>query len=173
MHFFKPSSPPMDFASFLAHEGTDNQGRTLQQIWAYNHGEMESYHDYIQVVFPTNEPSQFNSGPGYLNSPELIASLRANPTVVANMIISANWFLDFLQETNQWHSEFDHNQLRITRVIKSLRLLVSDEKAYDFRDIVYEMLPHNHHVNQRTLQFWQDACPDLTPRPSSPKQYPV
>lgn len=169
MHFFNQTSPsPMDFASFLANEGTDYQGRTLQQIWAYDHQKMESCHDYIQVVFPTDEPSQFNSGPGYLDSPELIASVRANPAVKNNMILSANWFLDFLEDTHHWHSAFDHNQLRITRIIKSLRLLVSDEIAHDFRDIVHEMLPHNHRVNQRTLQFWIDACPDLTPKPSSP-----
>ena len=167
--YFSPAHPPtpMDFASFLANNGPDYQGRTLAQIWAYDHTQMENLHDYIQVVFPTHEPSRFNARSLHLDSPELIASLRANPVVRENMVRSANWFLDFLQESHHWHASHDHNQLRITRIIKSLRLLVSDEKAHDFRGIVYEMLPDNHRVNPRTLQYWKDACPDLPPKSSA------
>ena len=50
-----------------------------------------------------------------------------------------------------------HNQLRITRVIECLRLLVSDEEADNFYKNVLELIKDNNQVNMRTLNFWKNA----------------
>ncbi len=55
---------------------------------------------------------------------------------------------------NTWH---DHNQLRITRVIEYLRLLVSDKEADNFYNNVLELIEYNNQVNTRTLNFWLNA----------------
>ena len=56
-----------------------------------------------------------------------------------------------------WNSQYDHNQLRITRVIECLRLLVSNEEANKFYDNVLELIKDNNQVNMRTLNFWKNA----------------
>ena len=48
----------MDFEKFLTNQGSDFKGRTLDEIWSYSDNEIESTHDFIQIVFPTNKPSQ-------------------------------------------------------------------------------------------------------------------
>ena len=40
---------------------------------------------------------------------------------------------EFLARSQKWRTGYDHNQLRISRVIKSLRLLISDEAANSFK----------------------------------------
>ena len=56
-----------------------------------------------------------------------------------------------------WNARHDHNQLRITRVIECLRLLVSDEEADNFYNNVLQLIKNNNQVNMRTLNFWKNA----------------
>ena len=62
----------------------------------------------------------------------------------------------FLKRNHQWKNRYDHNQLRITRIIKSLRLLVSDNEADRFYKSILELLG-NAKVNNTTLEFWKNA----------------
>ena len=56
-----------------------------------------------------------------------------------------------------WNTKLDHNQLRITRVIECLRLLVSDEEADNFYNNVLELIKDNNQVSKKTLNFWKNA----------------
>ena len=56
-----------------------------------------------------------------------------------------------------WNAKLDHNQLRITRVIECLRLLVSDEEADNFYNNVLELIKDNNQVSKKTLNFWKNA----------------
>ena len=69
---------------------------------------------------------------------------------------SSSWFLSFLKRNNHWKSRYDHNQLRITRVIECLRLLVGDDEADNFYKSVLELCPNND-INTTTLEFWKNA----------------
>ncbi|MGH9411741.1 MAG: opioid growth factor receptor-related protein, partial [Vicinamibacterales bacterium] len=40
--------------------GSDDEGRTLQQILAWDDDRLERAHDYIQWLFPTRQPSGVN-----------------------------------------------------------------------------------------------------------------
>ena len=44
---------------FLEGSGTDRQNRKLKDIWLMQHSEIENTHDFIQWVFPLNEPSSW------------------------------------------------------------------------------------------------------------------
>ena len=61
--------------------------------------------------------------------------------------------LKFLELNNNWQNSYDHNQLRISRIIQSLRLLVSNEEADKFYKIILGMLKANNQVNNETLEF--------------------
>ena len=147
----------MNFEEFLTHRGKDFKDRTLQDIWSYSDKEIERRHDFIQVIFPLNKPSQAVSHGYFLNSKELVNQIKTNKNAVINISKSSQWFYSFLERNRYWNTRHDHNQLRITRVIECLRLLVSDEEADNFYNNVLELIEDNNQVNTRTLNFWSNA----------------
>src|SRR5258708_250993 len=80
---------------FYRGTGTDHNGRTLADIWAYSDAELESIHDFIQWLFPLREPSQFNPEAPLLSDSD-IAEFRADPKLRENLLRSFEVFLAFL-----------------------------------------------------------------------------
>ena len=117
----KHQASEMDFEKFLSHQGSDHKGRTLNDIWGFSDEEIEGIHDFIQLVFPTNKKSQSVFHGLYLDSEELIETLRTNQQVRQSLITSSKWFLGFLQRNNHWKRRHDHNQLRITPRIATIK----------------------------------------------------
>ena len=147
----------MDFEKFLTNQANDFKGRNLDLIWQYSDAEIENNHDFIQLIFPTNKQSQ-NSFHGYfLDNELLIDKLKNNEAVRENVMKSAAWFLGFLSRNTSWISGYDHNQLRITRVIESLRLLVSDEAANEFFQSILSLVKDPSLINPATIKFWEEA----------------
>ena len=56
---------------------------------------------------------------------KIIALLNKLKENHLNIIKSKDWFIKFLKRNDQWKLYSDHNQLRITRIIECLRLLIS------------------------------------------------
>ena len=83
--------------------------------------------------------------------------IKNNKEAVNNIIQSSKWFFSFLERNMYWNSQYNHNQLRITRVIECLRLLVSDEAADNFYNNILKLIKDNNEVNMRTLNFWKNA----------------
>ena len=70
----------------------------------------------------------------------------------------ADWYGRFLERNNFWMKGHDHNHLRITRVIRCLRLLVDDDEADAFRIEVYSLLGDKlSSIPLRTRAFWDEA----------------
>ena len=114
-------------------------------------------HTFIQWLFPLAEPSLSSPGSPTLNADE-IAALRGLSAVRENILNSADWYGAFLSRNPHWKVRYDHNHLRITRVIKSLRLLVDDVQPKRFRERVFQMLGEDHAiVGQKALEFWNKA----------------
>ena len=144
----------MDIVGFLEGKTPDQRGRMLSMLWNQTDDEAETIHDYIQWMFPLDEPSQAVNGAPVLNDLD-IDEIRENQLAVDNLEKSARWFLGFLERNDHWLTNYDHNHLRITRAIKSLRLLTSDTVADAFRDKVTELAGDNLSlVNQKALDFW-------------------
>ena len=151
------SSKKMDFEKFLTNQGPDFKGRSLEEIWTYSDNKIESTHDFIQIVFPTNKPSQATFNKLYLDNEKLIKKLKNNSAVTKNLIKSAAWYLSFLDRNDAWQKGYDHNQLRITRVIESLRLLISDEAANEFFKAILRLVKDPTILNPTTIKFWEEA----------------
>ena len=151
------SNKKMDFEKFLTNQGPDFKGRTPDEIWSYSDNEIESTHDFIQIVFPTNKPSQATFNKLYLSDQTLIDKLKNNPKAIINLEKSAAWFLSFLNRNDAWKKGYDHNQLRITRIIESLRLLVSDEAADEFFKAILRLVKDPTILNPSTMKFWENA----------------
>ena len=146
----------MNFKNFLIGKGSDFKGRTIQDIWNYSDEEIESIHDFIQVLFPLNKKSQSVFNGYYLDTDDLIQNLKDNEQVKENIFKSSEWFLSFLKRHDYWKRRYNHNQLRITRVIECLRLLVGDDEANNFYKSVIELCKDKN-INKKTIGFWNNA----------------
>ena len=62
----------MNFLTFLKNEGPAFKGRYLEDIWNYTDTEIEGIHDFIQIVFLLNQPSQNSFHGYYLNDKSAI-----------------------------------------------------------------------------------------------------
>ena len=147
----------MDLIAFLKNEDVDFKNRTLSDIWAYDDNQIEANHDYIQLLFPLNKPSRHSFHNVYLSYDTQIAEIRSSEIIQANIRISAHWFLMFLKRVQHWRVGYNHNQLRITRIIECLRLLVSDSDADKFFQDVLSILGTDIKINEHTFKFWREA----------------
>ena len=48
----------MDLYKFLKNEERDFQYRFLEDIWNFSDDEIENYHNFIQLLFPLDKPSE-------------------------------------------------------------------------------------------------------------------
>jgi hypothetical protein len=142
---------------FLEGKTPDRRGRILAMLLQQTDDQAETTHDYIQWLFPLDEPSRSVNGAPVLTELE-IGEIRDSSLAQANLARSAGWFLSFLERNNHWITNYNHNHLRITRVIKSLRLLASDEAADEFRDKVLALAGDNLNlVDKKARGFWAIA----------------
>ena len=147
----------MDIYKFLKGLEPDDQGRLIHQIWNFSDIEIERTHDFIQRLFPLNEPSAMSLNKFYIKDPALIERIRIDPTIVNNLIASKNFFLGFLSRNDQWQRHHNHNQLRITRVIKSLLLLLSRDDAESFHQDVISLIHSNSLIPTKAYEYWSNA----------------
>lgn len=162
---------------FLTGKGTDHLGRTLPSYWDCDDNEMEKCHDRIQFMFPLHEDSKMTKNFPIITE-ELVDEMEADGTIKEareNMVKSAEFFLKFLGITNDisamiingvqsyysikgnWLRDGDHNLLRITRMIRSLRLFDLDAIAIELYGH-FKLIGESADINQRTLDFWRKAA---------------
>ena len=147
----------MSLVNFLNGTSPDHQGRYLRDIWDFDDKAIEQTHDFIQWMFPLTEKSMSVPGVPTL-SPDDIAAIRTSEVARANLEKSAQWYLGFLQRNNHWIKSYDHNHLRITRVIKALNLLLSQRVALTLLNSVLEVAGDEvNSVNQNAIRFWRVA----------------
>ena len=148
----------MDYLDFLSNGGPDFKGRTLELIWSFTDQQIESTHDFIQIIFPLNKASESVFHGYYLNSEDLVEQIRNSPIAKENILQSSKWYLSFLKRNIWlWNRNYDHNQKRITRVIECLRLLISQDEADKFYDDVLKIIKDDNKINQTSLNFWKNA----------------
>ena len=101
----------------------------LSDIWSYSFERLEDEHDYIQWMFPLNESSAHNNKAPILTE-EDIKTFRESPILKWRVMTSVHIFMRFLHfNIESWLTEFDHNQLRITRMLKCLMLFDMEHEA--------------------------------------------
>ena len=149
----------MNFENFLTNIEPDYKNRFLNDIWNFTDEDIEHTHDFIQLLFPLNEQSESVFHGYYLNTKRSIINIKSNDLAKSNIVTSSKWFLSFLERNTHWRRRHDHNYLRITRIIKSLRLLVSDEEANKFYKSFIELIDESlrSKINLTTLSYWENA----------------
>ncbi|MGE3808903.1 MAG: opioid growth factor receptor-related protein [Gemmataceae bacterium] len=167
----------MDFVKFYLGTTPDYLGRKLQALWRLSDEDLETGHDFIQVLFPLPERSQAIPGAPVIDEAAL-AEFRDNATIQANLLRSFERMLnfygfkldkprkevakadDFRRKAENWLFPNDHNHLRITRMMKCLRAVgLGDYAAAFYRALA--PLADPKHVTAETLRYWQTAA-DVT-----------
>ena len=115
--------------------GTDGAGRTVFEVVAMSDQDIEQIHDFIQWLFPLDQPSGANRRAPTLNA-EDVAAIHASGLAQIALAAGTDRMAHFYQRNSHWLVDHDHNHLRITRIIKSLRLLRGPGEAEDFRQII-------------------------------------
>jgi len=146
-----------EIVGFLEGKTPDHRGRILAMLLQQTDHQAETTHDYIQWLFPLDEPSRSVNGAPVLTELD-IDEIRQSSLAQANLAESARWFLGFLERNDHWITKYNHNHLRITRVIRSLRLLASDEAADEFKDKVLVLAGDNLNlIDQKARGFWVNS----------------
>jgi len=142
---------------FLNGTSPDHRGRYLRDIWDFDDKTIEHTHDFIQWLFPLTEKSMSVPGVPTLSVDD-IAAIRNSEVTRANLERSAQWYLGFLQRNDHWIKSYDHNHLRITRMIKSLRLLSEDKSAEKIKANLIDFLANRLDTIGLTARtFWDIA----------------
>jgi hypothetical protein len=142
---------------FLEGDGLDGAGRRHAQILSFGLGALESHHDFIQWLFPLTEASEAVPGSPVL-SPEDVAALRASTVAQGRLAAAAERMAVFYETTDHWLRPSDHNHRRISRIIKSLRLLCGDLAAVQFRRrILMRVASRNAPVSEVSQRYWAQA----------------
>jgi hypothetical protein len=156
----------------------DSEGRMLVEMWGWSDEKLEVCHDYIQWWFPTLTKSMFNEDAPEPDEEDMIL-FRSDSELKNNLSCSFYRFLVFLGlqcESSEsavcdhlipspnfdkkryiW-SEFNHNHLRITRVLESLRLLglkVEAELLLNFLESANKL--YGTSISTNTLSHWRDT----------------
>ena len=164
--------------AFYRDGARDDAGRTLDQILMWDDDRLESIHDFIQWLFPLSERSGANPSAPVLDAATVAAfedtrvmreHLRAaldrmlrfyglawdagasTPT----LLLAPN----FADRARNWLSLTNHNHLRLTRILRSTRLLgLATESSALFAalDAIYREFPDR--ITPRTFAFWVDAA---------------
>ena len=161
-------------------QAPDAQGRSLSDILSWSDSRLEFSHDYIQTLFPLPERSPIDPLAPIIDH-ATFAAFRSRPEVRFRLRLALERICQFygfrFQGTGEydsfgiekqgsgrfeararnWVSRFNHNHLRITRIIRCLRVLGLDEEAKAFFDAVKKVHGDTGRISDRSLMFWTRA----------------
>ncbi|KAI9827116.1 MAG: hypothetical protein M1819_007007 [Sarea resinae] len=156
----------------------DFKGRTLEAILGLSDKDLEYSHDFIQILFPLPEGSPFNLRAPVIDR-QVFEAFHSRPELRAQLHSSFVRMLKFYgfetHETaegkaevtilhvqtlgfNNLNKRFDHNHLRITRIIRSLRVLGLEEEALAFYKALKKVAETSGKISAKSIMFWGRAA---------------
>lgn len=173
------SESKQDILAFYQGQSADSEGRMIETIWSWDYKKLEYTHDFIQWLFPLKEKSQFNRNAPVLND-QIIQSFRTNEKLKTRLLQSLKVMLRFYglqcNEVNDtdieivksdeyperklnWIQRRNHNYLRITRILTSLRLLGLENYAQAFYNCLNQIyLEESESIGRDTYAYWERAA---------------
>lgn len=148
---------------FLNGTGTDYKGRKFLEILKWEDKQLEQCHDQIQWIFPLHEDSNYAISYPIVDK-ELIEKINEDEIIKDNLRKAKDRFEMFfgigdyedVGIQKKWCKNYNHNLLRITRIIRCLRLFGLKNEAKDFYDKVYSV-GNKLNISGITLKYWERA----------------
>ena len=147
---------------FLSGDGNDHLGRSLSEMISGSDIELEQCHDKIQWLFPLHEDSKkARSFP--VISKSTVEKSKCYPNIVKNLLISKERFEKFFgignyqdkMKQDRWCRPRNHNLLRITRIIRCLRIFGLEKEAKEFYN--HAMAAAATRYVSNTIDYWDMA----------------
>lgn len=154
---------------FLEGKGKDYKDRTFEEIITYSDKVMEECHDQVQWMFPLHEESKFAQTYPILTK-ETVEAAKNNTAIKQNLckaqdrmqkfygIHQDRWDRDIQRE---WCKEFNHNLLRITRIVRCLRFFGLEDEAKEFYDKILYVGQHFDISNVTKAYWWRAMNEDV------------
>lgn len=138
--------------------GTDHKGRTIAEIINLDNKAFDECHDFIQWLFPLHEDSRMSPVKFPLVTVEDSNYFKQSANCKIRVLLALERYVIFLDEMGDdfWCNDGDHNLLRITRIIRSLRFFGLESIAKDF----YEECTSraiSRHLDKKTCTYWERA----------------
>ncbi len=142
---------------FLRGECTDHAGRTINDILPNDDKWLEERHDYIQLLFPIDQTSSYFKAAPTISLEEAF-KLAADEQVVENLERAYYRMLDFYSNPeNKWFRKHNHNFLRISRILRCLRMFGLNDRADEFYAFLEQKIQSNPDIiDETTLSFWKE-----------------
>jgi hypothetical protein len=174
-------TPPSNrIVDFYTGSRPDQRGRYLGEVLQWSDDELECVHDYIQWLFPLPERSGFNASAPVLDEPT-IREFRSRHDLHRNLRASLLRMLafygleivdhpaavrpaaSFTERSENWLTANNHNHLRITRILKSLRILGLETEVTAFFDCLAAIYREESTkafpgISEETIRFWHSAA---------------
>ena len=132
----------MNFLEFLKNKEPDFKGRYLEDIWKYSNYEIENIHDFVQLAFPLNKPSESVFHGHYLKTKHEINLIKNDKLAQLNLVKSSKWFLNFLELNNNWQNSIAFGWM------PSFSLINESE---DLSDILSSSVPYSSYNKRNDL----------------------
>lgn len=162
--------------AFYRGQEPDSQGRSIDEMWSWDHRRLEMIHDYIQWLFPLPEPSRFNPDAPLLSEQD-IAAIRGDRALQDRVRRSLDLMLGFfgLRREGQviargagfakahWLEPLNHNHLRLTRILLFLGHAGLQAEARALLACLEDIAARegSQAIAPRTLSFWRAAAPGV------------
>lgn len=176
----------MNILDFYCFNGTDSFGRTVEDMIKMTDDQLEASHDVIQWLFPLHEESNYNPDCPILNKEQVDVLLNDHrcrheaqkkmykvvlrfmrflgfdlqlPLINQTNLYGGIYVHDPVSEKNRknWQTRGNHNHLRITRAIRSLRLFGLEEEAQRVFDAVSKSALEANCISENTMRYWTKA----------------
>lgn len=148
--------------AFYRGEAPDDRGRYLRDIQQWPDERLESVHDFVQWMFPLADRSGANPFAPVLDAETIAAfddSMRDNLRAsFSRMMAFYGLEPDSPERLRDWLTPGNHNHLRLTRILKSLRLLGLEAESrglYTKLASIYREHPES--ITERTFRFWTET----------------
>lgn len=146
----EPSEKLKDF-----HEGRTllSSGHRRADLLTLADSEFERHHGFIQWAFPTPQKSYNNFSAPLLDLGTAIwlSEDAESTSFLEKMSVR---LLQFLKDNSHWKTAYNHNHLRITRIIHSLRILHSFELAQWFHQQIINLAGDSYMLMERPRMYW-------------------
>ncbi len=169
-----PKRTDTDLLRFYRGTGPDVAGRRIEDIWSWDQARLEYTHDFVQWLFPLPTRSAFNPDAPLLTDADR-AAFTADPELQERMLRSLDVMLafygfirgeasvartaDFNARASQWLAPNNHNHLRLSRILQSLRLCGLAEQAMSLHASLQETAEDfPGRVTETTRRFWREAA---------------
>lgn len=157
--------------SFYKGLSPDDYGRHITDIWAFSDQQLEGIHNYIQRLFPNRTPSAFVRAP--LLEDATVRAFHEDEDLQNRLLTSLDRMLRFYglvregervvrsaafeEKARNWLTPYNHNFLRITRILLCLKELGLGRRADAFFHCLEEIHREHREIGAETFQYWRNA----------------